>query len=187
MTISRGPPGPVYKKWQCNHCLEPACASSCFVRAFTKTPQGAVTWDGTVCVGCRYCMIACPFEIPTFEYNEPLTPRIMKCTLCNPQITSGKLTVPGCVGACPVEALVYGRRDDLIKIARKRMHDFPGRYLNQIYGEHEMGGTNWLYLSGVPFAAYRHAGRPGHHAGAGADLRGPGHGAHRGRGSGPCC
>ena len=80
-----GAAGPVYKKWQCNHCLEPACASSCFVRAFTKTPQGAVTWDGTVCVGCRYCMIACPFEIPTFEYNEPLTPRIMKCTLCNPR------------------------------------------------------------------------------------------------------
>jgi formate dehydrogenase iron-sulfur subunit len=148
-----GAAGPVYKKWQCNHCLEPACASSCFVRAFTKTSQGAVTWDGTVCVGCRYCMIACPFEIPTFEYSEPLTPRIMKCTLCYPLITSGKLTVPGCVGACPVEALVYGKRTDLIKIARERFHAFPGRYLNQIYGEHEMGGTNWLYLSGVPFKA----------------------------------
>ncbi len=148
-----GNPGPVYKKWQCNHCLEPACASSCFVRAFTKTSQGAVTWDGSVCVGCRYCMIACPFEIPTFEYNEPLTPRIMKCTLCYPLITSGRLTVPGCVGACPVEALVYGHRADLIKTAHERFHMFPGRYLNQIYGEHEMGGTNWLYISGVPFKA----------------------------------
>jgi hypothetical protein len=77
----------------------------------------------------------------------------MKCTLCHPLITSGKLTVPGCVGACPVEALIYGRREDLIQIARKRLCDFPGRYLNHIYGEHEMGGTNWLYLSGVPFAA----------------------------------
>ncbi len=77
----------------------------------------------------------------------------MKCTLCNPQITSGKLTVPGCVGACPVEALVYGKRDDLIQIARERFSTFPGRYLKHIYGEHEMGGTNWLYISGVPFAA----------------------------------
>ena len=146
-----GAGGPVYKKWQCNHCLEPACASSCFVRAFAKTPQGAVTWDGSVCVGCRYCMIACPFDIPTFEYNEVLTPRIMKCTLCYPQITSGLLTVPGCVGACPVEALVYGPRTDLLNIARSRIKSFPGRYLNHIYGEREMGGTNWLYISGVPF------------------------------------
>jgi Fe-S-cluster-containing dehydrogenase component len=148
-----GAAGPVYKKWQCNHCLEPACASSCFVRAFDKTPQGAVTWNGNVCVGCRYCMIACPFEIPTFEYHEVTAPRIMKCTLCYPLITAGKLTVPGCVGACPVEALVYGKRTDLIQVARKRFHDFPGRYLNHIYGEHEMGGTNWLYISGVPFAS----------------------------------
>ena len=96
-------------------------------------------------------MIACPFEIPTFEYSEPLTPRIMKCTMCWPQITTGKLKVPGCVGACPVEALVYGKRDDLLKIARGRIHAFPGRYLDHIYGEHEMGGTNWIYLSGVPF------------------------------------
>ncbi len=146
-----GAAGPVYRKNQCQHCLEPACASSCFVRAFTKTPEGAVTWDGSVCVGCRYCMIACPFEIPTFEYQQVLAPRIMKCTLCHPLITSGKLAVPGCVGACPVEALVYGRRDELIKTAYERMHMFPGRYQKHVYGEHEMGGTNWLYISGVPF------------------------------------
>jgi Fe-S-cluster-containing dehydrogenase component len=146
-----GAPGPVYRKNQCQHCLEPACASSCFVLAFNKTSQGAVTWDGSVCVGCRYCMIACPFEIPTFEYDKVLAPRIMKCTMCHPQITSGQLQVPGCVGACPVEALVYGKRDDLINIARERISTFPGRYINHIYGEHEMGGTNWLYISGVPF------------------------------------
>ena len=151
-TIS-GAVGPVYHKFQCNHCLEPACASACFVRAFTKTKQGAVIWDSSVCVGCRYCMIACPFEVPTFEYNEPLTPRIMKCTLCYPLITSGKLAVPGCVGACPNESLVYGKRTDLIKIARERIRAFPGRYVDHIYGEREMGGTSWLYLSGVPFTA----------------------------------
>jgi formate dehydrogenase iron-sulfur subunit len=148
-----GAAGPVFRKFQCNHCLEPACASACFVRAFSKTAQGAVTWDGSVCVGCRYCMIACPFEVPTFEYNEPLTPRIMKCTMCYPQIMSGQLMVPGCVGACPTEALVYGKRDRLITAARERIYKFSGRYLDYIYGEHEMGGTSWLYLSGVPFKA----------------------------------
>jgi formate dehydrogenase iron-sulfur subunit len=146
-----GAAGPVFRKNQCQHCLEPACASACFVRAFTKTPQGGVIWDGSVCVGCRYCMIACPFDIPTFEYDKVLAPRIMKCTLCYPQITSGELTVPGCVGACPVEALVYGKRTDLINIARTRISAFPDRYLNHIYGEREMGGTDWLYISGAPF------------------------------------
>jgi Fe-S-cluster-containing dehydrogenase component len=146
-----GAPGPVFRKNQCQHCLEPACASACFVNAFTKTPQGGVIWDGSVCVGCRYCMVACPFDIPTFEYDQVVAPRIMKCTLCNPQITQGLLTVPGCVGACPVEALVYGKRTDLLNIARSRISAHPGRYLNHIYGEREMGGTSWLYLSGVPF------------------------------------
>lgn len=148
-----GATGPVYRKIQCNHCLEPACASACFVQAFKKTKQGAVMYDASVCVGCRYCMIACPFEIPAYEYNEPLTPRVMKCTMCYPQISTGKLAVPGCVGACPKEALVYGQRTDLIKIARERIRAFPGRYVDHVYGEREMGGTSWLTVSGVPFKA----------------------------------
>jgi Fe-S-cluster-containing dehydrogenase component len=146
-----GASGPVYRKNQCQHCLEPACASACFVRAFDKTSQGAVTWDESVCVGCRYCMIACPFDIPTYEYWEPVRPRVMKCHMCHPHLMAGTLRVPGCVGACPTEALVYGKRTDLLRVARQRFHLFPGRYLDHIYGEHEMGGTNWLYISGVPF------------------------------------
>lgn len=142
---------PLYRKRQCNHCKEPACASACFVQAFKKTPEGAVTYDESVCVGCRYCMIACPFEVPTYEYDEVLTPRVMKCTMCHPLITSGERDIPGCVEACPVEALTYGERDDLIKIARERIRKFPERYVDHVYGEHEMGGTNWLYVSGAPF------------------------------------
>jgi Fe-S-cluster-containing dehydrogenase component len=144
-----GNPGPVFRKIQCNHCQEPACASACFVKAFTKTKEGAVVYDASVCVGCRYCMIACPFEIPTYEYDEPLTPRIRKCTMCHPRIVEGKL--PGCVEACPTEALTFGKRKDLIKIARERINRFSDRYVDHIYGEHEMGGTNWLYLSGAEF------------------------------------
>lgn len=146
-----GASGPVFRKMQCNHCLEPACASACFVRAFKKTEKGAVTYDASVCVGCRYCMIACPFYVPAYEYDEPLEPRIMKCTMCYPRLMEGKL--PGCVEACPKEALTFGKREDLIAIARERIRSYPERYVDHVYGEHEMGGTSWMYVSGVPFGA----------------------------------
>lgn len=140
---------PVFVKNQCNHCLEPACASACFVKAFNKTKEGAVVYDASVCVGCRYCMIACPFEIPTYEYDSAFTPRIMKCTMCHPRVIEGKL--PGCVESCPTASLVFGKRDDLLKIARQRITRRPDQYVDHIYGEREMGGTSWLYLSNVPF------------------------------------
>lgn len=139
----------IFAKNQCNHCLEPACASACFVRALKKDKTGAVVYDASLCVGCRYCMIACPFNIPAYEYDEPLTPRIQKCHLCQFRITKGKL--PGCVQNCPTEALTFGKRDRLLKIARQRIDRFPGRYIDHIYGVEEMGGTSWLYLSPKPF------------------------------------
>lgn len=141
---------PVFVKSQCNHCLEPACASACFVKALRKIKTGAVVYDASLCVGCRYCMIACPFNIPTYEYNEPLSPRIMKCNMCQPRLEKGLL--PGCVEACPKEALDFGPREKLVKIARRRIEKHPSQYIDHIYGEHEMGGTSWLYLSGSPFA-----------------------------------
>ncbi len=144
-----GGKAPIFVKNQCKHCLEPACASVCFVHAFTKTKEGAVIYDESVCVGCRYCMIACPFEIPTYEYDKALTPRVMKCTLCHPRLLEGKL--PGCVEVCPTEALTFGRRDNLLRIARERIRRQPDRYIDHIYGENEMGGTSWLYIAGAPF------------------------------------
>lgn len=140
---------PAFVKKQCNHCLEPACASACFVKAFKKLPSGAVSYDADLCVGCRYCMIACPFNIPAYEYDSALSPRVMKCTLCQPRLEKGQL--PGCVESCPKEALTFGKRDDLINEARERIRKYPRQYQNHIYGEHEMGGTSWLYLSGAPF------------------------------------
>lgn len=139
-----------FRKIQCNHCMEPACASACFVKAFRKTPSGAVVYDASVCVGCRYCMVACPFEIPTYEYDKAFTPRVRKCHMCHFRITEGLL--PGCVEACPTKALTFGKREDLLDIARKRIAGKPDEYVDYIYGEHEMGGTNWLYLSGVSFS-----------------------------------
>jgi Fe-S-cluster-containing dehydrogenase component len=139
----------VFLKSQCNHCLEPACASACFVKAIKKTKEGPVTYDPKVCVGCRYCIIACPFEIPAYEYDEPLTPRVTKCTMCYDRIKENKL--PGCVEACPMGALKFGKRDALVRYARERISKFPDQYIEHIYGEYEMGGTSWLYISGLSF------------------------------------
>ncbi|MDT8377243.1 MAG: 4Fe-4S dicluster domain-containing protein [Desulfotignum sp.] len=142
--------GPVFVKTQCNHCLEPACASACFVKAFKKTPEGAVVYNEKLCVGCRYCMVACPFNIPAYEYHKALDPKVTKCTLCHPRLKEGKR--PGCVDACPAGALISGKREELIAFAWQRIQTFPERYVPHVYGEHEMGGTSWLYLSGHPFS-----------------------------------
>ena len=141
---------PVFVKKQCSHCLEPACASACFVRALRKVETGAVIYDESLCVGCRYCMVACPFNIPTYEYNEPLTPRVTKCTMCHPRIEKG--LIPGCVEICPKEALTFGPRERLVKLARQRIARYPDTYIDHIYGEQEMGGTSWLTISGTPFS-----------------------------------
>ncbi len=141
---------PLFRKIQCNHCQEPACLTSCFVNAYTKTPEGAVVYDPKVCVGCRTCMIACPFYIPTFRYSSAFKPRIMKCVFCyDTRLKNGQ--PPACVEACPQEALTFGRRDDMIRVGRQRIRENEGKYVDHIYGEHEAGGTSWMYISPVEF------------------------------------
>ena len=141
---------PLFKKTQCNHCLEPACLTACFVNAYTKTPEGAVIYNPDVCVGCRTCMVACPFSIPAFKYDSAFEAQIMKCNFCfDSRLSRGR--PPACVEACPMEALTFGYRNELLRVARKRIRDVPGRYQNAIYGEFEAGGTSWLYISPVPF------------------------------------
>lgn len=140
---------PIYRKVQCNHCAEPACASACLVGALKKTREGPVTYNENVCIGCRYCMVACPFSIPAFEYFDARSPTIRKCTMCYHRIYNG--IIPACVRACAVGALAFGKRGDLLKLARDRLKNEPDRYIDHIYGELEVGGTDWLYISGVPF------------------------------------
>jgi formate dehydrogenase iron-sulfur subunit len=141
---------PLFRKVQCNHCQEPACLTSCFVNAYTKTPQGAVVYNPDVCVGCRTCMVACPFYIPAFKYSSGFKPQIMKCMFCyETRLKNEK--VPACVEACPREALIFGKREELIARARRRITNNPEKYQDHIYGEFEAGGTSWLYLSDVPF------------------------------------
>jgi len=142
---------PTFVKMQCMHCQDPACASACMTGAMYKAENGAVVYDVSKCIGCRYCMVACPFEIPGYEYDKALSPRVMKCTFCFDRVTKqGEL--PACVGVCPVEAITFGRRRDLLSLARDRLSKDPDRYVEHIFGEHEAGGTNWMYISGVPFS-----------------------------------
>ncbi len=135
-------------KVQCMHCTQPACDAACLTQAMHKTEDGPVIWREDKCMGCRYCMISCPFDIPKFEYQST-NPRIMKCDMCHDRLKEGE--IPACVYNCPEEAMMYGKRSDLIGEARKRIHENPDQYVDYIYGEHEAGGTSWLYISAVPF------------------------------------
>lgn len=147
------PGKPVFAKTQCMHCVRPACVSACIVGALEKRPDGAVTYDYEKCIGCRYCMVACPFQIPAYEYFENLTPRVMKCDFCFGKIRRDD-GLPACVDACPVSALIFGRRGRLLEMAGERIRNNPGRYVNHIYGEFEAGGASWLYLSSLPFEKF---------------------------------
>lgn len=141
---------PVYRKLQCNHCNEPSCLTSCFVKAYTKTPEGAVVYNGDICVGCRMCMTACPFYVPGYSYSSATDPLIVKCNFCHEsRLTKG--LPPACVETCPQEALQFGHREELIAIGKERIRYNPGKYVDHIYGQSEVGGTAWMYLSGVPF------------------------------------
>lgn len=136
-----------FVKQQCLHCEEPACASACFSRAIQKTGSGPVVYDAKLCVGCRYCMLACPFNIPKYEWDKTF-PRVRKCQMCAGRVEKGE--TPACVGVCPAGALTYGEREDLIRQAREKINGNSG-YIKHIYGEKEAGGTSWLYISDVPF------------------------------------
>jgi formate dehydrogenase iron-sulfur subunit len=155
---------------RCLHCLEPACASACPTTALTRQPDGPVTYDANKCIGCRYCEWACPWGVPTAEWDS-LAPKIQKCTHCAdradqpiPLVRNGQalsadeskryrdnIVVPACVKACPADALLFGTRDDVLQEARNRVSKHPEKYIDHIYGEKEVGGTSVLYLSSVPF------------------------------------
>jgi formate dehydrogenase beta subunit len=137
-----------FVKKQCMHCIDPGCVNACMLGALKKGKYGVVSWQADRCVGCRYCQVACPFEVPQFEWAKA-NPRIVKCDLCQERIEEGK--VPVCAEVCPRGAIQYGTREELLREARSRIAAQPGLYVDRIYGEHELGGTQVLYLSSVEF------------------------------------
>ncbi len=138
--------GEVYVRNQCMHCNEPACASACLTQAMYKTKEGPVIWREDKCMGCRYCMISCPFDVPKFDFNST-NPKIQKCDMCYDRIKNGE--IPVCVETCG-DALFFGTRRELIAEARKRIAEWPEMYVDKIYGEAVAGGTGYLYLAPVP-------------------------------------
>ena len=135
---------------QCMHCEEPACVSVCPVGALKKTAAGPVVYDASRCMGCRYCMVGCPFGVPTYEWDRPL-PLVRKCIMCyEKRVQNGQ--EPACTAACPTGATIFGDREELVREAERRIAAEPDKYVDHIYGLHEAGGTSVLYLSDVPFA-----------------------------------
>jgi len=141
-----------FAKTQCMHCVQPACASGCVVRALEKTAEGPVVYHKDRCLGCRYCMIACPFGVPKYEFSKA-APLVRKCTFCAERQAKG--LAPACTEVCPSGALEFGMRADLLEEAKTRIYANPGKYVHKIYGEDEAGGTSWLYISDVPFESLR--------------------------------
>jgi formate dehydrogenase iron-sulfur subunit len=131
---------------QCRHCLEPACVSACPVAALVKTEEGAIIYDAGKCIGCRYCMIACPYGIPRYDWDKAV-PYIQKCDLCYSRIRQGQK--PACVEACPTEATIFGDRDQLLAEAHRRIRMEPDKYVDRVFGEFEIGGTNVLYIADI--------------------------------------
>jgi len=141
--------GGVFVRRFCMHGLEPTCVSVCPVGALRKTAAGPVTYDADRCMGCRYCMMACPFGIPRYEWHVVLAPKIRKCTMCVPRLARG--LQPACIAVCPVQASIFGEREELLQEAASRLKQNPTGYVQHIYGQEEVGGTSTLYLSAVPF------------------------------------
>ena len=139
--------GEVFVKNQCMHCNEPACTAACLTEAMYKTKEGPVIWRGDKCMGCRYCMVSCPFDVPKFEYHNS-NPMIIKCDMCYGRIKQG--AIPTCANGCPGDALTFGTRRELLKEARKRIFENPKDYADMIYGEHVAGGTGFMYIAPVP-------------------------------------
>jgi Fe-S-cluster-containing dehydrogenase component len=137
-----------FVKQQCMHCLDPACVSVCMLGALKKTNAGPVTYDADACIGCRYCQLACPFDIPKFEWFSA-TPKIVKCELCKDRLKAG--SVPACVEVCPRSAVIYGERAKLLEEGHRRIAAEPKLYQQKVYGERDLGGTAVLYLSAVSF------------------------------------
>lgn len=139
-----------FAKKNCMHCLEPSCVSACLVGGITKRPDGPVVYDPAKCIGCRYCMLACPFHIPRYEWAETV-PFMVKCDMCADRLDAGQ--EPACVDACPYDAITFGLRTRLLEEARTRIQQAPQLYQNHIWGEKEFGGTSMLYISDVDLAS----------------------------------
>jgi formate dehydrogenase iron-sulfur subunit len=134
--------------YHCMHCIDPSCVSACTVAALQRNEDGIVTYNSDVCIGCRYCMYACPFQVPNYEWDQQF-PLVVKCDMCVSRLGEGQQ--PACAATCPTGAIRFGKYEDMLAEAHQRINDHPDKYVNHVYGETENGGTATLYISPVPF------------------------------------
>ena len=135
--------------FHCMHCIDPSCVSACTVGALEQNEDGIITYDNQACIGCRYCMYACPFEVPHFQWDKQFA-LITKCDLCVSRLEEGQ-SEPACAATCPTDAIQFGKREDMLAMAHERIKDQPDRYVDHVFGEHENGGTSTFYISPIPF------------------------------------
>lgn len=137
----------IVRRQQCMHCLNAACVAACPVAAMYKTPEGPVIYRDERCIGCRYCMTACPFGVPGFDWNSGVLDQavIRKCNFCYERQTEGKR--PACIEACPTKAVIFGTRSEMLAEAKRRIAAQPDRYFDKVYGEFEVGGTSFLLIA----------------------------------------
>lgn len=135
--------------FHCMHCTDPSCVSACTVGALQKNEDGIITYDNDACIGCRYCMYACPFEVPHFQWDQQFA-LITKCDLCVSRLAEGQKE-PACAATCPTDAIQFGIREDMLAMAHEKIRSQPERYIDHIFGEHENGGTSTFYISPIAF------------------------------------
>lgn len=140
----------LYVRQMCMHCVTPSCVSVCPVGALSKTDAGPVVYEAERCMGCRYCMMACPFSVPRYEWNQAI-PSVRKCDMCIERLERGE--IPACAEACPAEATVFGTREELLAEAHRRIAESPDEYYPHVYGEYELGGTSVLFLAPMSFGS----------------------------------
>lgn len=146
----------VFARKSCMHCVEPSCVAACLVGGITKSENGAVIYDPSKCIGCRYCMLSCPYHIPRYEWSATL-PYMKKCNMCPERLAAGE--IPACVEACPSKAIIFGEREELLKEAKRIISMNKGKYINRVWGESELGGTSVLYISNVDLSGLGFAGK----------------------------
>ena len=129
-----------YVQWSCQHCIEPACVGVCPVTAITKLPNGAVVINEKKCIGCRYCFQACPWKVPQFDFEKRVT---RKCHLCYNR-TLLNYQKPACVAACPVGALAFDYKHEIILEAHRRVERL--KTPSYIMGLAEAGGTDLITI-----------------------------------------